>query len=84
MVTTLSQVLVLKCKLCDGVVTVVFVVLLYSLYLLSGRWRQNAKESAELQYRTDYPMCQLPVMPDMKERKAAGRRGGSEYGMNSG
>ena len=31
-----SQLLVLKCKLCDGVVTVVFVVLLYSLYLLVG------------------------------------------------
>lgn len=33
---SVSQLLVLKCKLCDGVVTVVFVVLLYPLYLLVG------------------------------------------------
>lgn len=51
-----SQLLVLKCKLCDGggVVTVVFVVLLYSWYFLVGDWRQNANDSVELQYRTDY------------------------------
>lgn len=55
-----------------------------SWYLLVGDWRQNANESVELQYRTDY---QLQVMPHARYEKHEtvqwGRGRSDEFGMNS-